>query len=166
MFFLTSAFPAYVVLHRSRQTCSRHFRVSARPLYGVSSQASNSSSSIGKQWPRIHIIKHSPKHLTKASKIFISGMAKLAALLQHTLYVLVCSSLFLRPRTNRSLQVLDPNVKDMYFKHWWDTVRYTAGIKQLEDVVCRFLSFIIALGLLTTIMSLTGIILHPCKVWK
>ena len=93
-------------------------------------------------------------------------MVEPAILLQRTLYVLVGFSLILRRQANISLQVLDPNVKDMYFKHRWDTVRYTAGIKQLEDVVCRFLSFIIALGLLTTIMSSTGIISHPCKVWK
>ena len=154
------------MLCRSHQMSSRCFQASACPLSGASSQASNSLSSIGKRWPHIRIIKGSQKHLTKASRIFISGMAEPAILLQHTLYVLVGFSLILRCQANVSLQVLDPNVKDMYFRHWWDTEWYSASMKQLEDAVHHFLPFIIALSLLTTLVSLTGIILHLCKVWK
>ena len=86
--------------------------------------------------------------------------------LQHTLYVLIGFSLILWHQANVSLQVLDPNVKDMYFQHWWDTERYSASMKQLEDAVHCFLPFIIALILLTTLVSLTGIILCLCKVQK
>lgn len=31
--------------------------------------------------------------------------------------------------------VLDPNVKDLYFRHQWESDQYTAGMQQLEDVV-------------------------------
>ena len=93
-------------------------------------------------------------------------MVEPAILLQRTLYVLVGFSLILRRQANISLQVLDPNVKDMYFWHWWDTEQYSAGMKQLEDAVHHFLPFIIALGLLTTLVSLTGIILRLRKVQK
>ncbi|KAF8267382.1 hypothetical protein EI94DRAFT_1801722 [Lactarius quietus] len=30
--------------------------------------------------------------------------------------------------------VLDPNVKDLYFRHQWESDQYTAGMQQLEDV--------------------------------
>ena len=154
------------MLCRSHQTSSRCFQVSARPLSGASSRASNSLSSVGKRWPHIRIIKGSQKHLTKASRIFTSGMAEPAILLQRTLYVLVGCPLILRPHANLSLQVLDPNVKDMYFRHRWDTERFAAGMKQLEDAVHCFLPFVIALSLLTAIVSSTGIILPLRKVRK
>jgi hypothetical protein len=32
--------------------------------------------------------------------------------------------------------VLDPNIKDLYFRYQWDSERYDAGMKQLEEVVC------------------------------
>ena len=80
--------------------------------------------------------------------------------LQRTLYVLIGFSLILQHQANVSLQVLYPNVMDMYFQHWWDTERYSAGMKQLEDAVHCFLPFIIALGLLTTLVSLTGITVY------
>ena len=32
--------------------------------------------------------------------------------------------------------VLDPNFKDMYFWAKWSRECYTAGMRQLEDVVC------------------------------
>jgi hypothetical protein len=31
--------------------------------------------------------------------------------------------------------VLDPNVKDMYFRHEWPDEKYTACMRQLEEVV-------------------------------
>jgi hypothetical protein len=31
--------------------------------------------------------------------------------------------------------VLDPNVKDLYFQHQWSREQYSAGMKQLEDIV-------------------------------
>jgi hypothetical protein len=45
------------------------------------------------------------------------------------------SSLILLCWANLSPKVLDPNVKDMYFRYEWDNKRYTAGMKQLEVVV-------------------------------
>ena len=73
---------------------------------------------------------------------------------------------YLQRQANISLRVLDPNVKDMYFRHRWDTEQYSASMKQLEDAVHCFLPFIIALSLLTTLVSLTGIILRLRKVQK
>jgi len=31
--------------------------------------------------------------------------------------------------------VLDPNIKDMYFRSQWSAARYATGMRQLEDVV-------------------------------
>jgi hypothetical protein len=31
--------------------------------------------------------------------------------------------------------VLDPNVKDLYFRGWWNSEQYAAGMNQLEEVV-------------------------------
>lgn len=31
--------------------------------------------------------------------------------------------------------VLDPNVKDLYFRSQWSSEQYAAGMRQLEDVV-------------------------------
>ena len=38
---------------------------------------------------------------------------------------------------NYSALVLDPNVKDLYFRARWDSVRYNAGMKELGEVVCQ-----------------------------
>jgi hypothetical protein len=38
---------------------------------------------------------------------------------------------------NLTMLVLDPNIKDLYYRHEWDSEHYTAGMKQLEDVVGR-----------------------------
>ena len=35
--------------------------------------------------------------------------------------------------------VLDPNVKDLYCRHRWDSEQYEAGMKRLEEVVRRSL---------------------------
>jgi hypothetical protein len=45
------------------------------------------------------------------------------------------SSLILLCWANFSPKVLDPNFKDMYFRHEWDNKWYSAGMKQLEVVV-------------------------------
>jgi hypothetical protein len=34
-----------------------------------------------------------------------------------------------------SLPVLDPNVKDLYFRHRWDPDQYDTGMRWLEEVV-------------------------------
>ena len=61
--------------------------------------------------------------------------------------------------------MLDPNVKDLYFQKEWDTEQYAAGMRQLKDVVSYlFPSFMF--NLLTTLISLTVIILHPHKLWQ
>ena len=49
----------------------------------------------------------------------------------------------------------------MYFQHEWDSERYAAGMKQLEDVVSPAVTCIF--DLLTLLFSLTGISLHPLK---
>jgi hypothetical protein len=40
-------------------------------------------------------------------------------------------------RANLTMLVLDPNIKDLYYQHEWDSEHYAAGMKQLEDVVGR-----------------------------
>ena len=37
------------------------------------------------------------------------------------------------------MPVLDPNVKDLYFKHRWNEEQYAAGMRQLEEVVSDFI---------------------------
>ena len=51
----------------------------------------------------------------------------------------VCSCVISQLLTNYSALVLDPNVKDLYFRARWDSVRYNAGMKELGEVVCVFL---------------------------
>jgi hypothetical protein len=52
----------------------------------------------------------------------------------------ICLGMFLLPvilrlQTNFSILVLDPNIKDMYFRSRWDSEQYDAGMKELEEVV-------------------------------
>jgi hypothetical protein len=37
--------------------------------------------------------------------------------------------------------VLDPNVKDLYFRHHWSHEQYAAGMKQLEEVVSNSIGY-------------------------
>ena len=47
--------------------------------------------------------------------------------------------LFLPTLANFSSSVLDPDFKDMYFQHKWDSAQYDLGMKQLKAVVCSLL---------------------------
>jgi hypothetical protein len=79
----------------------------------------------------------------------------------HTLFVLVCPHTFLEHHSNFLILVLDPNLKDLYFRSQWSTAQYAAGMKQLEDVVSEHtLPSFTGNGYSPT-PSLTGIILHP-----
>jgi hypothetical protein len=52
----------------------------------------------------------------------------------------ICLGMFLCSVTfwlwaNLTMLVLDPNIKDLYYWHKWDSEHYATGMKQLEDVV-------------------------------
>jgi hypothetical protein len=38
------------------------------------------------------------------------------------------------------MPVLDPNVKDLYFRHRWNGEQFAAGMRQLKEVVSNLLS--------------------------
>jgi len=67
----------------------------------------------------------------------INGMVMLMAHPQRTSSALVCccTSLFQVFLANFLVIVLDPNVKNFYFRRRRDSVWYAAGIRQLEEVV-------------------------------
>ena len=72
----------------------------------------------------------------RASRVFVNGMAVLIAPRLHILSVLVSLyAIILRLQLNFLTLVLDPNVKDLYFRGEWDSEQYAAGMKQLEEVV-------------------------------
>ena len=56
--------------------------------------------------------------------------------------------------TSKSI-VLDPNVKHLYCRTWWECEQYKAGMKQLEDV----LTFI-SPSFINTILSWNQLLLH------
>src|ERR1700761_1378559 len=60
--------------------------------------------------------------------------------------------------------VLDPNVKDLYFRGRWNSKQYAAGMNQLEEVVSHVtVVLVLACYLLThaSITSLINIMLNP-----
>jgi hypothetical protein len=150
-----------LTLPRNLQTSSKPSRRSASLQSGESYQVSSFSSNGGKQWLQNSTIKDSQKHSTRVSRAFGNGMAMLMANHLRTLFVLVCPHTFLEHHSNFLILVLDPNVKDLYFRGWWSTAQYAAGMKQLEDVVSEHTLPSFTRNGYSPTPSLTGIILHP-----
>jgi len=77
---------------------------------------------------------------TKEYKVSRSGIGRLTTRPTRISFALVGGAAFIS--NFRALiigSVLDPNVKDLYCRHCWETEQFDVGMGRLEEVVCDIL---------------------------
>ena len=132
------------------------------PLFGGLSRHLNFLSSAGSLWLDNPNTTMSRKQSPREFKVSKNGIAKSITPQPLILFVLVCFHTKM-PNRLSTLVVLDPNVKDLYCRHWWEPEQYTAGMTRLEEVVSWFsLFYVVALNL-TPVSLMSTMSLQKCR---